>query len=112
VRFADALAAFREALSDHMELEPMSPEWTCAVAVRLINLGWFRVGDERYAKAHKTFGITTLRKSHVNVRGSRIAFRDYIDEFMGEGRSSACGVRGEYAALAKLLRIAFASRLG
>ncbi|TML39782.1 MAG: DNA topoisomerase IB, partial [Actinobacteria bacterium] len=75
VRFADALPAFREAMSKHMELEPMSPEWTCAVAVRLINLGWFRVGDDRYVKAHKTFGITTLRKSHVRVRGSRIAFR-------------------------------------
>jgi len=75
VRFADALPAFREAMSKHIELEPMSPEWTCAVAVRLINLGWFRVGDDRYVKAHQTFGITTLRKSHVRVRGSRIAFR-------------------------------------
>ena len=75
VRFADALPAFREAMSKHIELEPMAPDWTCAVAVRLINLGWFRVGDDRYVKAHQTFGITTLRKSHVRVRGSRIAFR-------------------------------------
>ena len=75
VRFADALPAFREAMSEHMEIEPMSPERTCAVAVRLINLGWFRVGDDRYTRANKTFGITTLRKSHVKVRGSRIAFR-------------------------------------
>jgi len=74
VRFADALPAFRQAMAEHMKLEPMSPEWTCAVAVRLINLGWFRVGDDRYVKAHKTFGITTLRKGHVKVRGSRIAF--------------------------------------
>ena len=50
-------------------------EWTAAVAVRLINDGWFRVGGERYAKTHRTFGITTLRKGHVKVRGSRIAFR-------------------------------------
>ena len=75
VQFAEALPAFRKAMSEHMELEPMSPEWTCAVAVRLVNLGWFRVGEDRYAKAHKTFGITTLRKSHVQVRGSRISFR-------------------------------------
>jgi len=75
VRFADALPAFREAMSKHIELAPMAPEWTCAVAVRLINLGWFRVGDDRYVRAHKTFGITTLRRSHVRVRGSRIAFR-------------------------------------
>jgi DNA topoisomerase I len=75
VRFADALPKLREAMSEHMELEPMTPEWTCAVAVRLINLGWFRVGDDRYTNAHKTFGITTLRKGHVKVRGSRISFR-------------------------------------
>ena len=75
VRFADALPTLREAMSEHMEQEPMTPEWTCALAVRLINLGWFRVGDDRYATAHKTFGITTLRKGHVKVRGSRIAFR-------------------------------------
>ena len=75
VRFADALPGFRKAMAQHIELEPMSPDWTCAVAVRLINLGWFRVGDDRYTKAHKTFGITTLRKGHVKVRGSRIAFR-------------------------------------
>lgn len=75
IRFADALPELREAMSAHIELDPLVPEWTCAVAVRLINLGWFRVGDERYAKEHKTFGITTLRKSHVTVRGSRIAFK-------------------------------------
>jgi DNA topoisomerase-1 len=75
VRFADALPAFRQTMSRHIELEPLTPEWTCAVAVRLLNLGWFRVGADRYARKHKTFGITTLRKSHVSVRGSRIAFR-------------------------------------
>jgi DNA topoisomerase-1 len=75
VRFADALPDLREAMAAHMELAPLAPEWTSAVAVRLINLGWFRVGEERYAREYKTFGITTLRKSHVSVRGSRIAFR-------------------------------------
>ena len=75
IRFADALPTLREAMSEHMEQEPMTPEWTCALAVRLINLGWFRVGDDRYTNAHKTFGITTMRKGHVKVRGSRIAFR-------------------------------------
>jgi DNA topoisomerase I len=75
VRFADALPSFREAMAQHMRLEPTSPDWTCAVAVLLINLGWFRVGDDRYTQAHKTFGITTLRKGHVKVRGSRITFR-------------------------------------
>ena len=75
IRFAERLPELRRALDEHLDQEPLSFEWTAAVAVRLINEGWFRVGDERYAKTYKTFGITTLRKGHVKVRGSRIAFR-------------------------------------
>jgi DNA topoisomerase I len=75
VLFGERLPDLRKAMSEHMALEPFDPEWTCALAIRLINLGWFRVGTERYARTTRTFGITTLRKSHVSVRGSRIAFR-------------------------------------
>jgi DNA topoisomerase I len=75
VLFAERLPALRAAMAGHMEQEPLSCDWTAAVAVRLINEGWFRVGGERYAKNHRTFGITTLRKSHVRVRGSRVSFR-------------------------------------
>jgi DNA topoisomerase IB len=75
IRFAEALPEFRAAMAEHFGCDALTPDWTCAVAVRLINLGWFRVGDERYTKRHKTFGITTLRKGHVVVRGSRISFR-------------------------------------
>ena len=75
VRFAERLPDLRKAMSKDMAREPFDPEWTCALAIRLINLGWFRVGTERYARTTRTFGITTLRKSHVSVRGSRIAFR-------------------------------------
>jgi DNA topoisomerase-1 len=75
IRFAEKLPDLRAAMGEHMSLEPLEPDWTAALAVRLINLGWFRVGDERYAKRSRTFGITTLRKSHVRVRGSRITFR-------------------------------------
>ena len=74
IRFAERLPDLRAAMSEHMALEPLEPDWTAALAVRLINLGWFRVGDERYAKKFRTFGITTLRKNHVRVRGSRITF--------------------------------------
>jgi DNA topoisomerase I len=75
IRFAEKLPELREAMSGHMELPGLPEEKVAAVAVRLINLGWFRVGGDRYAKTSRTFGITTLRKSHVAVRGSRIAFR-------------------------------------
>jgi DNA topoisomerase-1 len=62
-------------MAEHMQLEGLPPERVAAVAVRLINLGWFRVGTDRYAKASRTFGITTITKRHVTVRGSRISFK-------------------------------------
>jgi DNA topoisomerase I len=75
VRFAELLPDLRKAMTKDLDGEALSPQWACAVALRLINLGWFRVGTERYARTTRTFGITTLRKSHVSVRGSRISFR-------------------------------------
>jgi DNA topoisomerase I len=75
VRFAERLPDLRKTMSDHLGGDELTPDWTCALAVKLINLGWFRVGEERYAKRYRTFGITTLSKRHVKVRGSRIAFQ-------------------------------------
>jgi DNA topoisomerase I len=75
VRFAERLPDLRKAIAKHMELDELDPDRVCAVAVTLINLGWFRVGSERYAKKYRTYGITTLTKRHVTVRGSRISFK-------------------------------------
>ena len=45
-----------------------------AAAVRLIGEAFFRVGSERYERDNGTFGLTTLRKSHVTLRGERVQF--------------------------------------
>jgi DNA topoisomerase I len=75
IRFAERLPDLRAAMSEHIKKDPRDRERVSAVAVRLINLGWFRVGSERYVRESRTYGITTLNKSHVSVRGSRIVFR-------------------------------------
>lgn len=72
IKFAEKLPDLRLSMADHMELEPLHRDRVSAVAVRLINLGWFRVGSDRYAKESKTFGLTTLTKRHVQVRGKRV----------------------------------------
>ena len=74
VRFASKLPDLRLAMSEHMDLDTYEPDRVCAIAVRLINLGWFRVGSDRYAKASRTYGVTTLYKKHVSVRGNKVAF--------------------------------------
>jgi DNA topoisomerase-1 len=82
IRFAERLPDLREAMSVDMDNELLDRARVSAIATRLINRAWFRVGTEKYAKESKTFGITTLRKNHVNVRGQRIAF-----DFQGKHKS-------------------------
>jgi DNA topoisomerase I len=73
IRFAEKLPELRAAMAEHMDRDALDRERVCAIALRLINLGWFRVGSERHARESNTYGITTLRKGHVDVRGKRIA---------------------------------------
>ena len=75
VRFAEALPELRQAMGEHMTHDPYDRERVCAIAVRLINMAWFRVGSDRYAKTSRTHGVTTLTRSHVSVRGTRVTFR-------------------------------------
>src|SRR6185437_8212410 len=72
IRFAEQLPALRKAMADDLDRDELDRERVSAIALRLINLGWFRVGSERYAKESRTFGITTLTRRHVEVRGQRI----------------------------------------
>ena len=82
IRFAERLPELRGAMAEHMEHDTLDRLRVSAIAMRLINAGWFRVGSERYARESRTYGITTLRKGHVAVHGNRIAF-----DFRGKHRS-------------------------
>jgi DNA topoisomerase I len=71
IRFGDELPTLREAMALHFDQEEFDRERVSAIALRLIELGWFRVGSERYVR-DGTFGVTTLLRRHVKVRGRRI----------------------------------------
>jgi DNA topoisomerase I len=72
IRFAEQLPVLRAAMAEDLDRDELDRERVAAIALRLINLGWFRVGSERYAKSSGTYGITTLTRRHVEVRGGRI----------------------------------------
>jgi DNA topoisomerase IB len=77
IRFAEKLPELREAMAEHLDPDELDRERVSAIALRLINLGWFRVGSDRYVRGSGTYGITTLTRRHVTVRGHRVtlAFR-------------------------------------
>ena len=82
VRFGERLPELRMAMAEHLDNGGLDRDRVCAIALRLIDLGWFRVGSDRHTQASGTYGITTLRKRHVTVRGDRVRL-----EFIGKGRS-------------------------
>ena len=71
IRFGERLPELRAAMSEHLDQDELDRERVSAVALRLISLGWYRVGSERYAR-EGTYGVTTLLRRHVGVRGKRI----------------------------------------
>jgi DNA topoisomerase-1 len=82
VRFGERLPVLRAAMVEHLDKDELDRDRVCAIALRLIDLGWFRVGSDRHTRTSGTFGITTLRKRHVSVRGNRVRL-----EFIGKGKS-------------------------
>jgi DNA topoisomerase-1 len=73
IRFADKLPDLRAALAADLDKDGLDRDRVSAIALRLINLGWFRVGNERYAKESRTYGVTTLTRRHVSVKKNRVS---------------------------------------
>jgi DNA topoisomerase-1 len=73
-QLARDLPAIREAVDRDFRKPGFSREKVAAGVLRLISEGFLRVGSERYLKENKTFGITTLRKSHARVDGECVIF--------------------------------------
>ena len=74
LRFVDALPKMRKTTSAHLRRKRLDREKVLACMTRLVNAAYFRVGDERYAKKNKTYGIATLRRKHLTIRGNEMIF--------------------------------------
>jgi DNA topoisomerase-1 len=74
LRFADALPRMRKTTSAHLRRKHLDREKVLACMTRLVNAAYFRVGDERYAKKNKTYGIATLRRKHLSIDGDAMVF--------------------------------------
>jgi DNA topoisomerase I len=77
LRFALALPGLRDATLHDLDQRRLGRDRVAAAAVRLIDLGLFRIGGERYAELDHHYGVTTLEKRHVTVGRAGVRF-DYI----------------------------------
>ncbi|WP_193605567.1 DNA topoisomerase IB [Nocardioides dongkuii] len=74
LKFGAALTEARQLVVADLGREGMPVERACAVAVRLLDLGYFRIGNDVYADTNGSFGLTTLERRHVRRRQDRLVF--------------------------------------
>src|SRR3954465_14000155 len=75
LRFARALPRMRERVErDLGDRDQIDYERVLAAAVRLLDRGFFRIGSEDYAVENDTYGLATMRKSHVSLRDGFVVF--------------------------------------
>jgi DNA topoisomerase-1 len=66
-RFARALPRLRARVERDLAGDQLTRERVLACAVRLLDRGFFRIGSEEYAVQNESFGLATMRKSHVRL---------------------------------------------
>ena len=74
LRFSEVLPRMRHTTSAHLRRKQLDREKVLATMTRLMNAAYFRVGDERYARKNRTYGIATLRRKHLRVEGDTMVF--------------------------------------
>jgi DNA topoisomerase IB len=77
LRFAGALPTLRTATLRDLRRHDLDRDRIAAAAVRLIDLGLFRLGGERYAELDHHYGAVTLEKRHVSLHRDSVTF-DYV----------------------------------
>ena len=74
--FARALPKVRSQVAADLALRGLVRGRVLACAVRLLDLGFFRIGGEAYAAGNESYGLATLRREHLRFEDG-VAVFDY-----------------------------------
>lgn len=77
LEFGRALPGLRAQLAVDLRGDELVRPRVLACAVRLLDIGFFRIGTEGYAEQNQSYGLATMLKRHVTVREGTVAF-DYV----------------------------------
>lgn len=75
VAFGDALPRIRRRVSRDLRGRRLTKDRVLAAVVRILDETGMRVGNDEYAHENRSYGATTLRDRHADVRGDRVTFR-------------------------------------
>jgi DNA topoisomerase I len=74
IGFAHTLPIIRRRTSDDLRRPGLPREKVLATVVQLLEKTLIRVGNDEYARSNQSYGLTTLRDTHVEVKGRRVRF--------------------------------------
>lgn len=74
IAFGKALPALRKHIQRDLKLPGLPREKVLATVVELLDTTHIRIGNVEYAKSNQSYGLTTLRDKHVEVKGSTLRF--------------------------------------
>ncbi len=77
LEIARELPDVRDAVRAGLRTRGLNRDRVLACAIRLLDLGAFRIGSEQYEEENGTYGLATLKRAHVSVRGER-TFYSYV----------------------------------
>jgi DNA topoisomerase I len=73
--FGEALPLIRKQVEHDLALPGLPRAKVLATVLRLLETTLIRVGNEEYARANDSFGLTTLRDEHVDITGATLRFQ-------------------------------------
>jgi DNA topoisomerase I len=73
--FGDALPTIRADVDKQLRRRTLDADRVLAAMLRIMDIAGLRVGNEVYAEENDSYGLSTLTRRHVRVRGSTIDFR-------------------------------------
>jgi DNA topoisomerase I len=76
LEMSKSLPSWRQQIAEDLAGDGLSRDRVLALALHLLDRGFFRAGGEQYAEENESYGIATLRCEHVNVNGEAVSF-DY-----------------------------------
>ncbi len=74
IALSDVLWRIRERVESDIVLPALPREKVMATVVWLLERTLIRVGTQEYARANKSYGLTTMRRKHVQIDGARMRF--------------------------------------
>ncbi|MDB5774706.1 MAG: topoisomerase [Herbaspirillum sp.] len=74
IGFGEHLPEIRRRVDQALALPGLPREKILAAIVYLLEATMMRVGNDEYARANRSFGLTTLRNRHVQIEGSEVEF--------------------------------------